>query len=233
MLKTLFSFLAVLIGIHASAQKTEFRLSLNSGFYSFAGDYAKSTSYVLINWGPSPVTNNPFGTHGALCYGLSGSIQQITKSKFLFGIDFGYEKLRSKVLINEVEENLGGINYGAAAKGKEFLNFDYKNLFPYGGHRYRLGKLSLDLIGGTDIGFCTDNREKSETNVGGKTYTGSLEKAYIKVDIRPRLQISVNYHRLGVYMGYSYGLRNNATAYDDGKQHCYGRMKRFGLAYRL
>ena len=233
--KILLTFIVVFFLINASGQKTEFKVSLNSGLFSFVGGYAKSTSYLIAynNNNNSGITNNPFGKHEALCYGMSGNIQQLTKKRFLFGCDFGYEKLRSKVLIDEVviPSNTNPVFY--AAKGKEFLNFDFVNVFPYIGHRFKLERFFLDCIAGFDIGFCSKNLETTEETTANGTYKTSIDKKPIKVDIRPRIQFSLNYHKFGVYIGYSYGLGNYAAGYYDGKQESYSRMIRFGLTYKL
>jgi hypothetical protein len=77
---------------NAMAQKAEFRVSLNSGLFSFTGQSAEATS--SINYSDQTnkgYTDNPYGTKSGPLYGLSANMRRIYYQKFIVGLDLGYE----------------------------------------------------------------------------------------------------------------------------------------------
>jgi hypothetical protein len=227
--------LASLIFISTSSafgQKTEFSVSLNSGLFSFAGPSAESTSFINAN--PTLVinyTNNPYGTKNGFSLGVSANAKRIVKGGFILGLDFGYERLSSKITIDRVAVT----STAEAAAGKTNLNFDFLNLNPNIGYRFNAAKTSFDLTGGFDFGFVLKANEKGEaTTASGTTYITERDRKNLSTDIRPRVQLATNYDKFGVYVGYSYGLSNYMQGYiGGGTWETSSRLTRFGLSYRI
>lgn len=216
----------------AFGQKTEFSVALNSGLFSFGGTSAASTSFINAN--PSQVinyTNNPYGSKNGFGLGLSANTKRITKGGFIMGLDFGYERLSSKITIDRVAIT----STGEAATGKTNLNFDFLNLNPNLGYRFNAGNTSFDLTGGFDFGFVLKATEKGKaTTASGTTYTTDRDRKTLRTDIRPRVQLTTNYKKVGVYVGYSYGLSNYMEGYiGGGPWETHSRLTRFGLSYRI
>jgi len=235
MQKTFLTLLTVLFLTNSFGQKTEFRIAFNSGLFSFSGQSAEKYSQInFSNSSNSGYTNNPYGSMAGLCYGLSGNLKRVTKKNLVLGLDMGYETLRSKIKISAISGNTGTSTYEYSATGQTFLNYNFINLFPYIGHRFNVRKVSFDIVGGFDIAYCLKAREKGNASVtNGTKYTTSVDRKTINTDIRPRIQISADYQKIGIYVGYSYGLANYMSGYVGGTNECYARLTRFGLTYRL
>jgi len=95
-----------------TGQKTEIKGALNSGLFSFSGLTARGTT--SINWDDqtnSGYTNGVYCSKSALCYGISINLDRVTKRNFLFGIDLGYETLRSKMNIDRIDGYTGNSTY--------------------------------------------------------------------------------------------------------------------------
>ena len=156
------------------------------------------------------------------------------------GIDFGYEDLRSKVLINQVYSGVLTANFTGhppyqIATGKAFLSTHFINLFPYIGRRYNLKHASIDLKGGFDLGYILNARVKGNTTTDAEiSYSVNGAPKTISLDFRPRLQVAANYHQLGAYVGYSFGLANYpGSYYSNTSKGCYSRLIRFGLSCKI
>jgi hypothetical protein len=215
------------------AQKMDFRLSLNSGLFSFAGRSATSTSAINSTANLPKYTNNPYGSKADWCDGLSAELSRVTRRRLLLGVSLGYEALRSRLDITSV--NISGVDfYTVDAHGQTVLTSRFINLFPYMGYRFTPGKLNVDLTGGLDLGYCLSAAENGKADASnGLTYTSSRDRKTISADVRPRLQVSVGYHKTAVYVGYSYGLVNYMAGYIGGPTGAYARLLRFGLQYRI
>jgi hypothetical protein len=227
-MRKIFSLSVALLFITVSfAQKTEIHASLNGNLFSFAGKSAEANSYIIFNsQGQVAYTNNPYGSKNGVGYGLSGSIQRITKKHFIGGIELGYERAASRLNIS----GTGTYQYN----GKTLLKYDFLNLFPYIGYRFTTGKVDIDLTGGFDIANCLKAREDGEaTASNGTKYATSVDRKTIKTDIRPRIQLTASYKKVGVYVGYSYGFGNYREGYVGGVNECYARILRSGITYRL
>jgi len=216
-------------------QKTELKISLNSGLYSFAGQSAESSSFInSSDQTNSGYTNNPYGSQSGLCYGLSGNVKRVTKRNFIFGLDLGYEMLKSKVSINRISGFTGTSTYENDASGQTFLNSNFINLNPFLGYRISTKLINIDITGGFDIGYILKTHENGNaTAINGTKYTTSIDRKTIKWDIRPRVQISVDYKKTGLYLGYSFGLSNYMSGYIGGTFEAYSRIFRFGITYQI
>lgn len=222
----LFSLLAPLL---SEAQQLEVRASLNSGFFSYMGDGAEFVSRI----NGKAYTNNPYGSRGGLSYGMSLNARKVTKSHFIYGADLGYEMLRSKVKLDYAELE---IDVFVDYKGKTFLNTSFVNLYPYFGSRLNFGGQTLDLVGGLDIGYVLSSREKGEAISQDQAHfhvETSRDRKDVKIDYRPRIQLSTEFDKLGLSIGYSHGLRNYQPSLVGIDADTYSRMLRIGLSYRL
>lgn len=234
--RAIFTIIALCFLNTSYGQKTEFRISLNSGLFSFAGKSAESvTSINYSEWLERGYTNNPYGSRGGLGIGLSGNLKRLSTNNSIIGIDLGYELLRSKIKINHVSGSTGSSTYELSAKGKTFLNSNFINLHPFMGYRLPVNNLNIDFTGGLDIAYCISSKENgSATASDGTKYETAVDRENINFDIRPRIQIAANYEKVGVYIGYSLGLADYKANYDGGKiDKCYASLLRFGLTYQL
>ncbi len=216
------------------AQKMEFGLSLNSGLFYFTGYSAVSTSAINSTAGLSSYTNNPYGSKVGWCDGLSVDLRRVTRRRLLFGLSLGYEALRSELSITSINLFNGVDAYSVTAHGHTALTSQFINLFPSLGYRFLLGKITLDLTGGLDLGYCISAEENGKAHASnGATYTSSQDRKTISADTRQRLQVAVGYHKTAVYVGYSDGLINYMAGYIGGSFGAYARILRFGLQYKI
>jgi hypothetical protein len=224
----LFLFI-ILIPLSSMAQQLEVRASLNSGFYSYRGSGAESVSRI----NGTSHTNNPYGSKGGLSYGLSLNLKKVTKSNFIFGADLGYEMLRSKVKL-EYFDVIGDI--ASQFEGKTYLNTSFINLFPFLGGRFNISKQAFDLVGGMDIAHVLSVKEKGDAksidNAQFHIQT-SRDRKNMKMDLRPRIQLSTDFGKMGLYAGYAHGVRNHQANLIGMDVEAYSRMWRFGVTYRL
>jgi len=241
MKKTLLLIIALLFIVNVFGQKTEYGVSYNSGLFSYGGRIpVKTTSIYSFVSSHGGGAGNPYGSLNGLSYGFSGFIQKVSKTNHIIGVDLGYEDLKSKVLINQTWDvsstvEIAGYNTYQNATGKVFLSTHFINLFPYIGRRYNLKHASIDVKGGFDLGYVLDARVKGDaTTDDGAIYSVNGPPKTISVDFRPRLQVSANYHKLGVYAGYSFGLSNYpGSYYSNTGKGCYSRLIRFGLNCKI
>jgi len=225
-------FIALLLSITSlSAQQLEMRAVLSSGLSAYRGGGAVDVS--RINGGT--YTNNPYGSKNGIGYGLAVNIRKITKGSFIFGAELGAEVLRSKVDLKYSDVVWGDILSGF--EGRTFLNNTFLNVFPFIGGRLRIVDRQFDLLGGLDLGYLLRSREKGKaiSDVSGEEVTTSSNRRNIKTDLRPRIQVSTDFGKVGLYIGYSHGLRNYRAGLIGMAQpsEAYARVARFGLTYLL
>jgi hypothetical protein len=216
------------------AQKTEFALSLNSGLFYFTGHSAVSASAINSTTELSGYTNDPYGSRVGWCDGLSAELKRVTRRRLLFGVSLGYEALRSQVSLTSVNVFNGVDAYSLTAHGHTILTSQFINLFPSFGYRFTPGKLTVDLTGGLDLGYCLSAAEKGKADASnGATFSSSRDRKTISLDVRHRLQVEVGFHKTAVYVGYSAGLMNYMAGYIGGLNSAYARILRFGLQYKI
>ncbi|KRB55844.1 outer membrane beta-barrel protein [Flavobacterium sp. Root186] len=232
MKKVVLLAIAFIFFSNSYAQKTELRVSLDSGLSAFSGQSAESSSYMSFsNFTGSGYTNNPYGSKNALSYGVSLNLKRVTKVNFIYGIGVGYEDLRSKTSLTNV------FNDGSEAipvSGETFMNVNTINVNPFAGYRFNADKFPIDLAAGFDIANILSTKEKGDaTDASGNKYTTSRDRKTISTDFRPRIQISTDYQKFGVYLGYSFGLRNYLDGYVGGTNEAYSKIFRFGITYQV
>ena len=193
MKKTLFTIFCFSLLTNSFGQKTEFRIALNSGLFSFTGQSAETETFINYSGATnSAYTNNPYGSKNGLCYGLSANFKKVNKNNLVLGFDLGYEILRSKITVNSVIGNSGIVYYNYTATGQTFLNYRFVNLNPQIGYRLTSKKISFDILLGLDIAYCLNATEKGNATANGREFTTSIDRKTINTDIRPRFQISTN-----------------------------------------
>ncbi|RZJ52233.1 MAG: hypothetical protein EOO44_12460 [Flavobacterium sp.] len=229
------SLFFILILSNTYGQKNELRVSLDSGLFSFSGGSAEKTSSINAFSSDTGYTNNPYGAKNGLCYGISLNYKRVTKGNFVFGAGLGYENVSSKVAINAVNEQLisSGINR-VDATGKTTLDMNTINVNPFFGYRFNAEKLPIDLVAGFDFASILNSKECGDaTDTNGMKYTTSVDRKTISTETRPRIQISTDYKKFGIYLGYSFGLNNYKEGYVGGVNEAYSKIFRFGLTYRV
>jgi hypothetical protein len=225
-----FSFL---IYSNSYSQKTELRVSLDSGLSSFTGQSAESSSFILlsetIGYG---YTNNPYGSKNALAYGVSLNLRRVTKVNFIYGLGVGYENLRSKTSLDFVYEFEP--DTFIPVSGETIMDISTININPFAGYRFNADKFPIDLVGGFDFANILSTKEKGDaTDTNGNKYTTSRDRKTISTDIRPRIQVSTDYKKFGVYLGYSFGLSNYMKDYIGGTNNVHSKIFRFGITYQV
>lgn len=227
-----FSFL---IYSNSYSQKTELRVSLDSGLSSFTGESAESSSFINANDAiTSGYTNNPYGSKNVLSYGVSLNLKRVTKANLIYGIGLGYENIGSKTSIT----NISGYNiehiFSIPASGKTIMSSNTINANPFIGYRFNADKFPIDLVGGFDFASILNTKEKGDaTDTNGNKYTTSLDRKTINTDFRPRIQVSTDYKKFGVYLGYSFGLSNYMKEYIGGINSVHSKIFRFGITYQV
>jgi hypothetical protein len=235
MIKIFFTLSMVLIFTALSGQKTEYRLGFSSGLFSFSGKSAQTTSFINYSE-PSNTgyTNNPYGSQQGLCYGLLANMKRVSKKKFVFGIEAGFERVKSVINITLVNNYDGMSATQFPVEGKTYLAFNFINFQPFAGYRFVSKRLAFDLTAGVDLAYCLQAKENGNaTAENGTTYNTSLDRKTITTDIRPRLQISTGYKNFGVYLGYAFGQTNYKSGHIGGTNEAYAEFLRFGLTYLL
>ncbi|MEZ4837903.1 hypothetical protein [Flavobacterium sp.] len=240
----LFVFAALISFLNLKGQN-EFRISLNSGLFSYSGKAANGTSEIFIyDNETSGFTLDPYGSNGALCYGLSLNFKSITKKNLVLGFDTGYEILRSSVSINKllnvrVSITPGGFpspSMDALAVGETIVTNSVINLNPFIGKRFKSKNISVDVVGGFDVCYILKSREKGEAHVNGNSpykYETSRNIKTINFDFRPRIQISLDVNKIGFYLGYSHGIVSHVAENDNINSDVRSRFIRFGLTGKI
>ena len=237
MKRTILTAVIILFSVTLFAQKTEFRVQLNSGFFSFRGNGSSQSSHILCTNEQlsSGYTNNPYGSKMGSSIGVSANLTRTSKHKFLYGTDIGFEIVRSKTDIQSVSTN----STSYSATGETFLVNKFINLYPYLGYRLINKKTKLDFTGGLDVAFCLQSKEKGTAiaynGTSGILFNTSIDRKTINTDFRPRFQIAASYKKMGMYAGYSLGLKNYLSDVLGFPKvyEAYSNYLRLGLTYQI
>ena len=234
MKKEFIAIFLVVLSLNAFGQSTEYGINLNSGFFRYTGESAEKAEQINYNLDKEDgYTNNPYGSKYGLSYGISTNIRRITKSNLRLGIDLGYEILRSRIDINAVWQHSDNINETVPVSGKTNLNSSFVNLFPSVGYQYNKSSMILFFDCGFDFGYCINGNERGNAKSELRDYETSRERKTIEFDFRPRIQIGIQKHKIGGYIGYSKGLINYKSGFNGGTNEAYSEMIRMGLTYKL
>ena len=233
--------IVLVFSVCAFAQKTELRLALNSGLFSFGGNSTVSESYIrnYPGYDIPNYTNDVYSSKNGISYGLSFDIKRIKKSNFIFGINTGVEVLRNNINITGYYE----YNFRIPEPyrfhkgiGNTITTHYFINTNPFMGYRFNLNNISLDLTGSFDVSYCLRAHENGFVNydIGAyDIYTTSNDIKGINFDFRPRIQLESNLKKVGVYVGYSYGIVNYYPQNQVANPEAYSRLIRFGLSFKI
>jgi hypothetical protein len=152
----------------------------------------------------------------------------------LFQLTAGYQRIGTKVSINQVDE-YGFIVNHYPATGKAKQHSDYITLMPSIGYRIFAGKFKIDVSGGIDFVFCRSSNEK-----GRATYSNNLSVEtdapvqHPDNDLMPAVQAVLHYKKAGLVAGYQWGLKNYYGIYAGGPQpEATLRFLKLGVSYRI
>ncbi len=225
-------FLPLLFITTAYGQHSEFSLHLNSGLFSFAGESTTAYSTIVVNDAGSEghYTNNPYGSQKTFSYGLTAQFKRISKYKLTYGLEAGYELLRSQVKI----DNVAGVFPPSSASGETTFKNGFIVFHPAIGRRFSLNNLNIDLTIGPELGFNVVSREKGEATTNNSITIKTDRKRNVPgTDFRLRSSLIIYYQNWGISTGYSYGLRNYSNNIVGGNRERFSRFIRFGVTYRM
>ncbi|MBU1013696.1 MAG: hypothetical protein KKG99_11880 [Bacteroidetes bacterium] len=234
-----FLILTTLFSINVIGQTTEFSFHLTSGLFSFRGSESGTTTiYTAASDFGAYSTWSPFGKHSGFSYCLGFNAQRITDSHFIFGIRTSYESLSSSINIDKVINitSSGGETWDAY-DSRTILTNRFINIFPFLGNRMNvINGVNSDLIFGFDIGAYHSIKEHATINANQKSYNTTKNSLKEKWDYRLHVEMINYYKRVGLSIGYSYGLTNYlfVPKYNNfEKRDARSRMLRFGLVYKI
>lgn len=226
-------FLAAL-GAHASyGQQTDVSIHLTSGVANFRGPGSTANSALILSQkaGTSAYTNSPYGRRAVFSYGVAGQLQRVTAGQALFGVQAGYETLRSRTQVVSVVDRT---NMLVETDGRSTLTNSQLNLHGFLGRRFGVGEVALDLTAGPEVGVVLQSEENAfAVAYGGARYTTSLGHNPPELDLRGRANLTAHYQRVGLSAGYSYGLTNYRESELGSTGAAYSQVFRVGLSYRL
>jgi hypothetical protein len=216
-------------------QKTEYSAHLTSGGLAYRGASAAATSSIYVSdiAGYNPRTTNIYGKRLGFSYGLAGQVQRVTHGGSLWGVQAGYEMLRSQVKITQVFREF---NADPIAEGHTNLNHQFINTHVFFGHRFALSATELDFTGGPEVGFLRGMHEKGVAtfdNNQAEVKTDVKYEGRRKADVRARVNLTAYYQRLGLSLSYAQGLTNYRRNYVGGFNELYTQVFRAGLVYRF
>ena len=102
------------------------------------------------------------------------------------------------------------------------------------GKRYEiLNGILTDIKLGLDFGVCLSIKEEFNLkSIQGDNVSGSLDIDKPQVDYRPRLEVVNYFRKIGLSIGYSYGLTNYKSLYGS-TMDVKSRYFRLGLSYLI
>jgi len=214
----------------------EYALHINSGFFSFGENSATKSSFIIENRINSTrdYTNNPYGKSKGLSYGFSAQVQRITKNRIIFGLQAGYESLRSHVSITEVAVANPTSDIMTQAHGTTTLKNNFVTVYPNIGHRFPLSIFDLDFTIGPEIGWNVNTHESGKATLTDQSVvTTDLKRHRPGTDLRLRTSLTLFYHNFGITTGYSYGFHNYTSGMIGANIQNYARYLRLGFVYKI
>lgn len=155
----------------------------------------------------------------------------MNKGVFLAGLDVGYENLRTKTNTTAYFESAM-----ISTEGHSILHGHFITLNPFVGVRLPAGWYSFDLQAGVDLQkLLSDGFKEKGVFMHSEGYEIRFEgdRSFIRQEIRPRFQVTVNYQKMSLYCGYSLGVLNYYGDYIGGNPEARMNTLRFGLQYRV
>ncbi len=234
MKKTTLLLLPLIFAATAYGQSTEYSFHINTGLFSFGGDAATKHSAMVVSdvLTQDNYTLNPYGKEQLFSYGLLVQGNYLTPGQVIFGVQAGYEILRSRVTIDELTGEFPGPP--PPESGQTTLTHGFVTLYPAVGYRFMFNEIAVDLSAGPEIGVRINGQERGEVILqNGGVIDTDTERSSPNTDLRIRPSLMVMYKNWGVTAGYSYGLTDYSDdlLQPDGK--VFSRYLRFGVAYKF
>lgn len=227
-------FVFFIASLSGYAQTTELSARLNTGFFYFSGESVNSTTLIWYDLSKEVVKPiKPFGDQHTPSFGLSVNLNRVTKSRFRFGIDAGFEVLRSKTSVNEVALTDGINSTFEAAQGRIITNYSFLNFNPHIGYRLKIKSFNVDFDLGIEIAYGLSSVDRGKVNTNARTLNFEWGRKTIKTDYRERYQLTISKNKIGAYIGISGGVENYHPRVIGGPYGALSRMIRFGLIYQL
>ncbi len=215
-------------------QKSSVNVQLNSGMTRFYGESAEATEIINYNLEKEDgYTNNPYGSKFGLSYGASVGYTRTSRTNIRFGLDVGYEVLRSKISIDGVWLHGGMIDETVPAEGWTYMNLNFMNIYPRVGYEFASFDKIITLDFGVDYGYCLKATEKGYAETTTREFETERDRTTIRTDFRPRVQIGIARNRIGAYFGYSVGVVNYKSAFVGGSFRAYTNVVRVGVNFKL
>ncbi len=218
------------------AQRYEFSVHLISGLFHYNGSGTNRESFIIKppdkpDWS---YVNNVYGTKPTYSYGVAAQLQYITAAKLLWGIQAGYENLRSSVdLYQDSHVPYGYYTLPPTVAGYSILSSHKLNFNPFLGYRFKLKQVSIDAVMGLDIAVGISTHLSGQTQVDDGS-TDYVDRDWGKqLDPNYRFELKASYVRYGLSAGYNYGVYNYNAGFVGASSQVYSRMARMGISYRL
>ena len=217
----------------AYAQKWESLANVNSGLFYYGGDGAEKTSF-LEYWQGDPslyaYTNNPYGRKSGLSYGVGFNVQRLTSWHFVYGLDFGFESVQSKMPLSQTDMN------GVFWSGRTLLRSNFFTLSPHFGFYWNIKSVRMDLsIAGDFVKYLSEAKENAVIeSEAGNTIRAKGNRENPMLDSRTSYQLTVFKNRLGLSLSYAKGLNDYNSGWLKGDGHrVFSHYLKIGLQYRL
>lgn len=218
----------------AYAQKWECLAKVNSGLFYYGGEGAEKTSF-LEYWQGDPsmyaYTNNPYGRKSGFSYGVGSNIQRVTNWNFIYGLDFGFESVQSKMPLSQTDIN------GISWSGRTLLRTNFVTMSPHFGFYWNIKSVRMDLsIAGDFVKFLSKAEENVKIESAGRQIIRATDKRENpKFDSRTSYQLTAFKNKVGLSLTYAKGLNdNNFGSWAEGNgNRVFSRYLKIGLQYRL
>jgi hypothetical protein len=194
----------IILAVQANAQKKEFSLTAQTGLFRFAGSGTDNSTF--LNVGSNTYTNNPYGNSSAFSFGVGVNFQKVTSQNVIFGLQLKYESLASKIILERAEGDIAE----PLLSGRTIFRNNFISLTPVLGKRFELIKnQKTDILVGLDFSKSIQSTERySGTTTLGEKISGTKERDILSFDVRPSIQLTQYFGKMGISIGYVYGLAN-------------------------
>lgn len=183
-------------------------------------DAAQKNATVLPNLNPQP----------HLYGGFSANIRHKRPSNFLIGSHIGLEFFKNKNEINTLHIPTGTLPFQAQFQQQ----FQYLTIAPYIGYSLNLWLLSVDLQFGIDGALLLKEKYRLQTASNDYPYNNLyIIHKMRNLDIRPRLQINVNFRNKSIYAGWSEGIMPLLKTNNTAQTNAFSSIFRIGFGMQL
>lgn len=217
----------------AYAQKWECLANVNSGLFYYGGDGAEKASF-LEYWQGDPslyaYTNNPYGRKSGFSYGVGFNVQRVTSWHLVYGLDFGFESVQSKMPLSQIDMN------GVSWSGRTLLRSNFFTVCPHAGFYWNIKSVRMDLsIAGDFVKYLSEAKENAVIeSEDGKTIRAKGNRENPTLDSRTSYQLTVFKNKFGLSLAYAKGLNDYNSGWLEGDGHLvFSRYLKIGLQYRL